>query len=801
TEWFAETGTLPAHPRDLVSGLTERYLRERLVMRPPRAEFTYPTCVAGLETLAGQLLDSANDAGTEIDEANAVELLAAHTEQPQELLNLLVGAELISRSGSAVRFHHRAFQQYFAAMVQRHHDEAALVRRLLSYRGRDALEDMIRFADGSAELTHLLIEPALAADPIFAAQLLRWTENPGHEDVARFLAGQERALFSRDGEHAWSTAVNALFTLGTDDARLLLHLVTRSDDADPFARSAALAGLLRMRGATPVDQRRPSADQDLTETVRRLLELPVQDLRVRAINAVVDGRVRPLVAYLASMLDERQPWPVLRAARRSLASLDQILAPVQQATYLDACARRLPECERERRSAVDSGMVEELQDERWELIEVLSRAGRLDLVLPARFSTEPSEHYFWSERRRLTTASRDEVPENTRAAWDVLHADLSPPELVDRFDAGDDLVAVAAAHRLLADHSGWAQALVGLVSADSSAVKLLAVAETVPYLDDDGLARLRSIVTELIGTMPVDRLEPLAALLGSLPANKRSTRRLTLQMMVRLRQLRPGVVHGPLERVFAQSPRWSDAEVSQVAVSGDAGCELVRQGLSLVLYANDARTLTPVTLTPKAAEALLERRPVDPADRVTLVRAGTTAGLVEVLPEAFVAASDPGTAQLHHLPCHPKYGVETVNRLGEMLTCIGYLARLAHQRGAVDQGERAHSFLQAFDTSGLDRTVERGRLLGLAVLGDWSPLLRALWSGDRPMHRAARNAVLAWRSGPFTPGWGSDDLSVARHLGERLAGNDPALAPDVRSTLAEIKTLVERRIGRIILPD
>jgi hypothetical protein len=102
-------------------------------------------------------------------------------------------------------------------------------------------------------------------------------------------------------------------------------------------------------------------------------------------------------------------------------------------------------------------------------------------------------------------------------------------------------------------------------------------------------------------------------------------------------------------------------------------------------------------------------------------------------------------------------------------------------------------------TSSNDPTIERGRLLGLAILGDWLPLIDGLIPGDRPMLRAARNAIALWRPGPFSAKWGPDDEAVARDLGERLDRTDEVLAPDVRATLAEIKTLVERRLGRIVL--
>ena len=168
--------------------------------------------------------------------------------------------------------------------------------------------------------------------------------------------------------------------------------------------------------------------------------------------------------------------------------------------------------------------------------------------------------------------------------------------------------------------------------------------------------------------MKVEHLGPLAALLAGLPADALETRRLILQAMVKMRDTHPTVAYGPLERVFHFSPRWYDDEVSQLLTSGHDGRDLMIQGLSLMLYLSDAHELPPIVLSPEALTALREYEPRTAADRITYIRACTAVGLASALDLAVEAARDPQTATLTSLTTHPRYGAETVNCLGDVLT-------------------------------------------------------------------------------------------------------------------------------------
>jgi len=609
------------------------------------------------------------------------------------------------------------------------------------------------------------------------------------------------------GDLSWRAAVSALNELGTDDARQLLQHVAvhgrggaaAGRPGRSFVRAAALAALLRMRSATRFERARPALDREATDTVLALLgDHTAAELRIEAINAVSDGRLTSLVAYLAGLIRRHQPWPVLRAACRSLISLGQILEPGQQTTYVAACAARLPGCEADLQHAIDDATVTELHDEWWELVEVLTAAGRLDLVLPVRFAFGRAADLYWSE---WADGVRDiaGIPEVARPAWDALRAGPDDPRA--DFAEGDELVAIAAAHQMLAQHDPGAGDLIGLVDRDSPPAKLLAAAATVPQLDAAGQTQARALATELIDTLTPEHFEPLAAILTGLPPEEFDTKRMLLTAMVAFRRGYPEARNGPLERLFFDSHRWTSAEIADTVLASDEGRELVLHGFSMILYVHDGRRPQHPDLVPDAVDMLERYEPTSFAERLRYVKAGTAAGLVSTLGPARELALDPDAAEAMVTTANRRYGFGQVAALGEVLACIGYLGRRAFDTGHHPASQAAYEFLDGYSTAGQHATVERGRLVGLAVLGDWSPLLSALWTGDRPMHRAARNAVDLWTPGPYTPNWGTEPEDIATWIGARVRAEGARLAPDVRSTLCETKALIERNLGHIIVPD
>ena len=196
---YADERRLPAQVGDLFREFTSWSLQSREHApagdrRTGRA-FDYARCVAALEVLARHLFDHGNV--TDLPVKTAIRLVRASEPDPQALLDYFVDADMLVRADGILRFRLHSFQEYFAALTLRREedtDRAAFVDRVLTFSEREALQIMFRFAGGSPELARDLVDVAIQADPVFAAQLLRWIEAPAAQDVRRFLDAQERTL-------------------------------------------------------------------------------------------------------------------------------------------------------------------------------------------------------------------------------------------------------------------------------------------------------------------------------------------------------------------------------------------------------------------------------------------------------------------------------------------------------------------------------------------------------------------------------------------------------------------------------
>ncbi|WP_460493011.1 hypothetical protein [Dactylosporangium cerinum] len=174
--------------------------------------------------------------------------------------------------------------------------------------------------------------------------------------------------------------------------------------------------------------------------------------------------------------------------------------------------------------------------------------------------------------------------------------------------------------------------------------------------------------------------------------------------------------------------------------------------------------------------------------------------LVQTIPLMIAMTSQRDILTVARRSSSNHYGGEAYLLGCKILTCIGFLGRVAYDEDERVLAERAHSCLVALGPQE-ERTLERGRLIGLAILGDWVGLLSGLRSGDRRMLAAAMNAIRIWHDGaPYTPAWATDLEAVGTWIINHLASDDESLAPDVRSTLSEIKDWIEQQIGRNIAP-
>jgi len=808
-EQYAKDRELPSSVGELFKRFTDWYLAERhhdregQESRPRR--FAHAQLVAALGTMAHWLVENGNT--TDLPRSKAVELLAGTLDDPDALLDDIITTEMLyDDAGGAevavLRFRHQSFQEYFAAeTLSAEVDTADAVRdRLLIFTWREPLQIMLTFSGGRPELARALVDLAIRADPKFAGKLLLWAENAPAEAIEHFLAAQERTLRSDAGVYEWGDAAQALVEYGADRARQLLRTVIEDPTVSPAARSLALDALLGMHQTTRFERIRTTLTTELTETVATLLDSDTPtDLRVTAAVAVKSARLSQLTAYLTTLITPKQPWPLIHAAWRSLESLKQVLLPEQRAQYLIACERRLEVCEQELAHVAGDAAVT-LENERIELLEVLVNADRLDLVLPRRFSFEVADEFIWFSLR--VDWAGGHVPPVASAAYEVLTGTHARGELLDLFAHSEDaLVVVAAAHRL-GEHGGSeTDRVIEHVTVTSSRERLLAAAAITDFDEEDSARRGRDLVRALLQDMSPDRLEELAALLAALPQHDLETKRLFHLAAASLSdEMWSQVFTSPFASAwYARQPFDPD---DYEDLMGD------EEGRSYLLREFATHPFSLYAETPPSAQVSAERlaefadHPPDSPRMITkYIVACSVFGLTRVLPHAYKVVQDPAVVGTIRPMSHSEFGVEDKSSASDILAAIGHLGKCAFDQGDQKSGAATHAFLTGYDTTGLHPTVERGRLIGLAFLGDWVGLLSALRSGDAVMQQAARNAIRLWSDGPQTPTWASGPEAVARWIATRLENTGDTLAADVRSALSEIRSGIERELGRIVLPD
>ena len=808
TTRYAQHGVVPANVSELFAGFSQWYLTGRDGDdRAPR-RYGYDEQVRCLEVIARYLVDNGNITDITVDQAAGL-LAAAGLTDVRERLDDLVAVDMLDRDGTQLRFHHQSFQEYFAARVLYREvgDLAAFRDHVLEFRWREPLQMMLSFSGGDPDLARRLIAIALRADPKFAASLLRWTENPPPEALDGFLVAQRCTLATPNlGPFEWKRAADALVELGTEDARSVLKETLGEPSLPVQARSATLSALLSMKSSNRFEELREILTRDVTQAVTTILQSsdPIA-LRAEAAMAIGSARLMPLAAYLAALIDPDEAWQVARAAWNSLTRLGQVAFPAMRKRYVAMCTDRLAACRAELATVSDIESIEELQDERLELIEVLGDAGQIPPVLAHRFAYGLSNRFEW--QNLLVPEKYPEITD--RPLGKILAGERSAEELIAAFRGDDELEVAAAAHMILASGDlTEIERMVTSVSSSSSPAQLLAAATAVDGAGAD-CASLSPILRDLIHRFPDERyLEATVALTSCLPTDEYEYVRLRLLAMYTLSSNEEFY-----ERVISKWPcieLWFlygiriDDFASELLLSDEEGLRLATFGLNTNCWQDGTEPPDPV-LTTEARNHLLAYLTSIPVteivdrDRPKIFAECARERMVHTIP-LIIEAARSGALKAEIVRSNSKYGVEKAPRGCDLFTCIGFLGRIAYDEDERALAERAHSFLVALGPQ-KHHIMERARLIGLAILGDWVGLLSGLRTGDRRMLAAARNAIEVWHEGaPYTPAWATDLEAVGIWIVRRLAGDDGSLAPDVRSALGEIKNWIEQQIGRNITP-
>jgi len=687
---LASTSGRADQPRT-VGGLIDAFVR---TLAPTPADGPSPEWVRCAETLAEKLIDSGRvDMTDELLLADADADFAAFWHRTHEQL---VELGILARDGSGSQFRLQVYQDYFAARVLRTiaaTNRNELTARALKFGWRDAFALFVSFTHAAPDVLRDLIHAVVDADPGYAARLLRSAADRPSALTDWFAQEQERIL--RDevmGRVAQERAAQALAGIATSKAYQRLLGILADASAEPAARELSLIALTgaHSTGRPGYHQARLSAE--LTSQIGMLLadsDVP-QPLRIAAIRAVGDLPVRGLELLVADQINGNGPWEVVREAQAALEELRVRLPDGVRAAYDQARADRLTEIERQLPATTSPARANQLQTERYLLLDANCGPDRLPELLKRRFAFEIGEPIadLINAGRATAGSGQDAIAPDWLATIDGQSAP-SPEQLLAAITGPDLLTAHAAAHRLLRDQQDLVDRAFELLADDDRADRAL-MAAAFALLPGVPLTAARNCFLLLLGSYgdgEPQAIEAMSALAGAVAASAKTAGiRLVWQAHRQLAERgREDRLRWPWSSVMARyggTPAQLDALLSagsqdDVSIAIDA-----LASSSFLLTGGPGRQHQ---LSDSARDRLLQEcSNAGAPEVVTLLRAAATAALPEALAAMF--GTSPARAlsdMVTHLKSAaaatltlPGYGLIEVAPLAEALAAVGYLARL-----------------------------------------------------------------------------------------------------------------------------
>jgi len=757
-------------------------------------------------SLAEELAERQTESGETATRADAFPSADGWDQAREQLIKL----GILVADGPVIRFRLRIYLEYFAArrlkvIAGTHPDQ--LNALILRFRWRDSFLLFCSFSSTSAELLGQLTDAVTDADPGYAARLLRSAAPPPADLAKSFATVQERCLRDPAAGRTRVRAALALAELASPGALVRLLGVLADAAEDPSAAALALTALVYA-----VQEIRPDALRrltiDLARVFSRLLNEAAPPLLTAVLRAVGDLELRGLELLVAEHLRRPGPWPVAKEARAALAKLGILLPDELEGAWQRARQGRLTEVERELFTVTSALEATRLQNERFQLLLENRDARKVASLLERRFAFEIGALLGELIDESARPDGADSPQRIASELDDVLFGpDADPDELLAAVSGPGQLTAAAAAHRLLRDRPDLVGRLFRMLTPGGRADRPLIAAAAAARLPAAELPGMVAYFRRLLESGDEGSAEALAVLAQAIHAREPLT---AIRLVRQAHQFLA-------DRNRADRLRWpwatalvrfggTAAQLDALLSTGTAADQrLAIEAVASAGFLLTAGRAPADRFSDAARQRLLDAcRGAGGAEIVVLLRTAAAMSVPEALDVLFaggpladaIAALDPYSGAALTAP---EYGLIEVAPAADALAAIGYLGRLMADTGGTaasvgGAAEAAHQLLRGFHLSGAHPSVATGRLIGLAYLGDWQPVLDALEANPR-MPVIARNALELWVPGPFTPAGYAGLASVARWISGRLT--EPGVTQGSQSILLDLKWAAELRAGAL----
>lgn len=629
---------------------------------------------------------------------------------------VLLRQRVLTTQDGLVGFRELIHRDYFAA-VGLVPDFVRAAERLVQPNWHEAAAILVTLPQLPEEHVRRLISEVEERDVMLAARLMR----EARRDPNDFVLARHRELLDPDaGPATWQMATAALCELGGSHAAKTLHDVVVAPASASDAGRAAFAGLARLRRRSRSLSARHAVTRLLANAIHSVLTSSGSETLITyALDVLTEVPLPGIDLVVSPYLDAAHPWPVVTRAATALRTCGAALPQHLLASYHSACRRRLAAIEAELPNSTSVPAARAMQREREDLVRELAMAEGIDFVVERRFDFGLSE---------LTRPMLDALGPGSRPA----RADL-----LTLVSTSDPTAANLAGHFLLNENSPGIDDFLLNVDPAAPPHRLLIAAAAVRRPDQiptaDRLARA------LLPAVDRHRLPALAALLCVI---------LSVDRLSGVR-LAWTVARDLADRSLPERHRWpynlalarcrGGTELAQLLSQDGDDPALAVEALASFDFHRWAAVGPACSFPRQAKQRLLGLRASPVVDLTQWIRAAAAARLVEALPDVLAL-----------VPTLPNYSVSHGGTqrpvLDDALAITGYLARCAHQdRVFPHEVDAAHQLLdQPWPRA------ERGRLVGLAYLGDWQPIAAALLV-DEQLAPVVRNLLEHWYPGPCTP--------------------------------------------------